>query len=127
MMSETEERVDTFHIRVAFEFDADKQQGISFVHSVKSVQPTAAELLKLMHCYRSEETEGLLRDVREIAQKWRTDPPQDRLMWLSFATAVATLLHRGAVQMSEHTYIAFSQELAEAMHLPQTMCRGTIQ
>ena len=64
MMSETEERVDTFHIRVAFEFDADKQQGISFVHSVKSVQPTAAELLKLMHCYRSEETEGLLRDVR---------------------------------------------------------------
>ena len=108
-------------------FDVDKQQGISFVHGVRDVQPTAAELLKLMHCYRSEETEDLLRDVRETAQKWRTDPPQDRLMRLSFATAVATLLHRGAVQMSEHTFFAFSQELAEAMHLPQTMCRGTIQ
>lgn len=102
-MSETKERVDPFHIRVAFEFDADKQQDISFVHGVRDVQPTAAELLKLMHCYRSEETEDLLRDVRETAQKWRTDPPQDRLMRLSFATAVATLLHRGA------------------------MCRGTIQ
>ena len=72
-MSETKERVDPFHIRVAFEFDADKQQGISFVHGVRDVQPTAAELLKLMHCYRSEETEGLLRDVRETAQKWRKE------------------------------------------------------